>query len=156
MFDDYAAWLFSIFDLASEQIDVSTYDDYHKRVYGFLSEQLLYVWVRYRNLTYYEAPIGFTQEKAETLTLKEQLSALFKEKKIEEAYDLFLKTTKSRPDVMLRGSDFNMELLTILRIINLCLEEKKQNKSSLLDYSTDLNELIAYYNKTYAGKTEFS
>lgn len=150
LFDDYAAWLFSIFDVASEQIDVSTYDDYHKRVYGFLSEQLLYVWVRYRNLTYYEAPIGFTQEKAETLSLKSRLSALFKEQKIEEACDLFLKTTKSRPDVMLRGSDFNMELFTILQIINICLEEKKQNKSSMLDHSTDLNELIAYYNKTYA------
>lgn len=112
LFDDYAEWLFSIFDIASKQIDTSAYDDYHKRVYGFLSEQLLYVWVRYRKLTYYEASIGFTQEKAETLSLKEQLAALLKEHKIEEARTLFYETTKRRPDVLLPGSDFNQELVT--------------------------------------------
>lgn len=110
LFDDYAEWLFSIFDVASKQIDTSAYDDYHKRVYGFLSEQLLYVWVRYRKLSYYEASIGFTQEKAETLTLKEQLSALLQENRIEDAHKLFLETMKHRPDVMLPGSDFNQEL----------------------------------------------
>ncbi|MCM1387195.1 MAG: DUF4422 domain-containing protein [Bacillus sp. (in: Bacteria)] len=123
LFDDYAEWLFSIFNVASKQIDTSSYDDYHKRVYGFLSEQLLYVWVRYRNLAYYEAPIGFTQEKAETLSLKEQLSALLKEHKIEEARTLFLETMKHRPDVMLPGSDFNRELAAYY---NLIMEEQKK------------------------------
>lgn len=61
LFDEYAEWLFSIFELASKQIDTSSYDDYHRRVYGFLSEQLLFVWVRYRGLACYEAKIGFTQ-----------------------------------------------------------------------------------------------
>lgn len=148
LFDDYAEWLFSIFDLASEEIDVSSYDDYHKRVYGFLSEQLLYVWVRYRNLTYYEAPIGFTQEKSETLSLKKQLSALFKERKIKEAHRLFIQTTKSRPDIMLPGSDFQMELLTILRILHICTTEEEQHFSSFLDYSTDLSVLTAHYKRT--------
>lgn len=147
LFDDYAAWLFSILDLASEHIDVSTYDDYHKRVYGFLSEQLLYVWIRYRNLTYYEAPIGFTQEKAETITLKTQLSALFKERRIEEARTLFVETTKSRPDVMLSASDFNMELFTTLHIIHICKAEEEQQQSSFLDYSTDLSVLSLHYNR---------
>ena len=110
LFDDYAEWLFSIFDVASKQIDTSSYDDYHRRVYGFLSEQLLYVWVRYRNLTYYEASIGFTQEKAETLTLKEQLSTLLQNHKTEDAHKLFLETVARRPDVMLPGSDFSQEL----------------------------------------------
>lgn len=147
LFDEYAEWLFSIFDTAKQHIDVSTYDDYHKRVYGFLSEQLIYVWVRYRNLTFYEAPIGFTQEKAETLSLKEQLAALFKDRKIEQAHELFLETMKTRPDVMLPGSDFSQELTTILRIINSCLDAEKQGIPSMLEHSTDLNELIQYYEK---------
>ena len=146
-FDEYAEWLFSIFTIAEKKIDVSTYDDYHKRVYGFLSEQLIYVWVRYRNLTYYEAPIGFTQEKAETLSLKEQLASLFKDRKIEQAHELFLDTMKTRPDVMLPGSDFSQELTTILRIINSCLDAEKQGIPSMLEHSTDLNELIQYYEK---------
>ena len=147
LFDEYAEWLFSIFTIAEKKIDVSTYDDYHKRVYGFLSEQLIYVWVRYRNLTYYEAPIGFTQEKAETLSLKEQLASLFKDRKIEQAHELFLDTMKTRPDVMLPGSDFSQELTTILRIINSCLDAEKQGIPSMLEHSTDLNELIQYYEK---------
>ena len=145
LFDEYAEWLFSIFAVAEKKIDVSTYDEYHKRVYGFLSEQLIYVWVRYRNLTYYEAPIGFTQEKAETLSLKERLAVLFRERKIEEAHSLFLDTMKTRPDVMLSGSDFGQELTTILRIIHSCLEDEKNGCPSMLDHSTDLYELIRYY-----------
>lgn len=64
LFDDYAAWLFSVFDAACAEIDVSAYDDCQKCVYGFLSEQLIYVWVRYRKLSYCEASIG----SAETLS----------------------------------------------------------------------------------------
>lgn len=147
LFDDYAEWLFSIFSLAEKQIDVSGYDDYHKRVYGFLSEQLLYVWVRFRGLLFYEASIGFTQEKAETLSLKARLSDLFIKKDIARAHALFLDTMKSRPDVMLAGSDFGQELTTILRIMHVCLEEERENISSMLDYSTDLNVLIVHYNR---------
>lgn len=148
LFDEYAQWLFSIFEAAKERIDVNAYDDYHKRVYGFLSEQLVYVWVRYRNLTYCEVPIGFTQEKAETLSLKEQLATLFRERKIEQAHSLFLETIKTRPDVMLPGSDFDQELTTILRIIHSCMEAEQQGRPSMLEQSTNINELIRLYNET--------
>lgn len=149
LFDEYAEWLFSIFAIAEKQIDVSTYDDYHKRVYGFLSEQLVYVWVRYRNLTYYEAPIGFTQEKAETISLKNQLSELFQKRKMVQAHQLFIDTMKVRPDVMLAGSDFGQELTMILRIIHVCLEEEKEHCSSMLDYSVDLSELMQHYQRIW-------
>lgn len=148
-FDEYAAWLFSIFDVVEKKIDVSAYDDYHKRVYGFLSEQLLYVWICWRGLSYYEASIGFTQEKAETVSLKNQLAHLFRDRDIAQAHQLFRDTMKARPDVMLAGSDFGQELETILRIIHVCeAQEREQGRSSLLDHSTDLNELIRYYRRS--------
>lgn len=150
LFDEYAEWLFSIFAVAEEKIDVSTYNDYHKRVYGFLSEQLLYVWVRYRNLTYHEVLIGFTQEKAETLALKQQLTALFQNRKIDQALLLFLNTVKTRPDVMLAASDFDQELTDIQYVIHICMEEKQQKCASMLDYSTDINELIQHFKKIKA------
>ncbi len=151
LFDDYAQWLFSIFAVAEKQIDVSTYDAYHARVYGFLSEQLVYVWIRYRGLTYCEAPIGFTQEKAETLALKAQLSELFRKHEIEKAHELFLNTMKTRPDVMLPGSDFGQDLAVILRIIHQCLEDEKSGRPGLLAHSTDLDELIRHY-KSITGE----
>ncbi len=145
LFDEYAAWLFSVFDRASEQIDVSSYDDYHRRVYGFLSEQLIYVWVRWRGLRFREVPIGFTQEKAETLALKEQIARLVRERRVTEAYTLFLDTMKARPDLMLPGSDFDQELQTILQLLRQCIEEEQNDSPALLAHSTDLNELIRYY-----------
>jgi len=45
LYDEYCAWLFSIFDEVEKRIDASGYDDYHKRVFGFISEFLLLVWV---------------------------------------------------------------------------------------------------------------
>ncbi len=145
LFDDYAEWLFSVFDAAKDQIDVSAYDDYHKRVFGFLSEQLLYVWLRRRGLSYYEAPVGFTQEKAETLALKNQLTELFRKREIGKAYELFKDTVKNRPDVMFPGSDFHQELAAILHIIRRCMDDEKNGRPSLLEYSTDPDELVRRY-----------
>jgi hypothetical protein len=144
LFDEYAAWLFSIFDVASEHIDVSGYDDYHKRVYGFLSEQLLFVWVRYRKLTYYEAPIGFTQEKAETISLKKQMTELFEKRQIRKASALYLETLRSRPDLTLPGSDFHQELDDMQQLIYICLKEEEDGVSSFLDYATNLNKLLQH------------
>lgn len=147
LFDEYAQWLFSIFAVAEERIDVSTYDDYHKRVYGFLSEQLLYVWVLYRRLNYCEVPVGIIREKAETIILKEKLAELFHKREISQALLLFMDTVKTRPDVKLSASDFNKDLTAVEDILYICMTEKQQNCSSMLDYSTDLNELIRHYKK---------
>lgn len=45
VFDRYCAWLFDILFEAEKQIDISGYDDYQKRVMGFLSERLFRAWL---------------------------------------------------------------------------------------------------------------
>lgn len=65
----YAEWLFSIFAEAGEEIDVRGYDDYHKRIYGFLSEQMFYVFLLANGLTFCEVPVGISTKKAETKAL---------------------------------------------------------------------------------------
>ena len=45
VFDVYCQWLFDILDEVEKRIDVSHYDTYQKRVYGFLGERLLRVWL---------------------------------------------------------------------------------------------------------------
>lgn len=143
----YAEWLFKIFAEASMDIDVSGYDAYHRRVYGFLSEQMLYVFLLRNNLSYVEVPVGILGEKAETAMLKSDLAGLISQGKLEEAQKLFERRMADRPDMLLPGSDVYDELHFTEQVLHLCLLEKENGKSSLLDYSKDLKALILHYKK---------
>lgn len=45
IFQEYYEWLFEILLELEKRIDISNYSDYNKRIYGFLSERLLNVWL---------------------------------------------------------------------------------------------------------------
>ena len=55
--DSYCSWLFAILFELEKRIDISSYDDYQKRVYGFLAERLFNVWIYKNNISIYEFPI---------------------------------------------------------------------------------------------------
>ena len=50
LFDEYCDWLFTVLFYIEERVDMSEYDDYQKRLYGFISERLLTVWIAKKNL----------------------------------------------------------------------------------------------------------
>ena len=147
LFSDYARWLFSIFEEAGKEIDVSSYDLYHKRVYGFLSEQLLLVWIRCRGLKVYECPIGITAEKAETVELKLAITQLVRQGDISQARELYYEFLKIRPDVRLELSDVKQELPVIEQLLYIMQEEESCGCTSLQDYSGELSDLIVHYRK---------
>jgi len=45
LFDQYMDWLFGILFRAKDRIDVTEYDPYQQRVFGFLAERLFNVWI---------------------------------------------------------------------------------------------------------------
>lgn len=45
-FDDYCSWLFPLLFEVEKRIDVSGYDEYQRRVFGFLAERLFNVWLQ--------------------------------------------------------------------------------------------------------------
>jgi len=58
LFDRYCDWLFSIMDELEKRIDITKYaDEYQKRVYGFISERLLGVWIEYNKVNVLEMPV---------------------------------------------------------------------------------------------------
>lgn len=46
--DAYSDWLFKVLFTVEKQVDISTYDKYQQRLFGFLGERLLNVWLDHR------------------------------------------------------------------------------------------------------------
>lgn len=145
LFDAYCEWLFTIFSVLEKRITINENDDYHKRVFGFLSEQLLIVWVKQNQLSYYEAPFGLNQEKAETITLKQNLQSLIQGGDLSAAYQLLCHSLDRRPDLSLEMSDFDQELTAIEHILNICRIEEQEGLPTLLQFSGDFTILIPHF-----------
>lgn len=147
LYDEYCQWLFSIFEKAEEKIDASGYDDYHKRVYGFISEFLLYVWVQTKGLKVYECKVGMTDEKRETAEIKEHLAAFFANKDIAGAKEYILACLKKRPDVLMEASDITGELKLSMQVIAVCELEKEAYGSSTIDWIQEFGALMEHFRK---------
>lgn len=57
LFDDYCTWLFGVLSELERRLDVSSYSDYDRRVFGFVAERLLDVFVLARNVKFVEMPV---------------------------------------------------------------------------------------------------
>ena len=64
-----------------KRIDLTFADDYHKRVFGFISEFLLYVWVTARGLRAFECRVAIIGEKMETREVKDKMALFFRKRR---------------------------------------------------------------------------
>lgn len=62
-FSAYCEWLFAILFELEQRIDITGYSDYEARVFGFISERLLDVWVNYHQKSYREYPVTFMESQ---------------------------------------------------------------------------------------------
>ena len=54
---EYCQWLFPILFELEKRIDITQYDNYQKRVFGFIAERLFNVWLVHHQLKFCEIPV---------------------------------------------------------------------------------------------------
>lgn len=60
VFDEYSSWLFDVLGHVEENLDISGWNQSESRVFGYISELLLDVWLdQHRQLKYKELRVGF-------------------------------------------------------------------------------------------------
>jgi hypothetical protein len=67
-FDDYCTWLFEILFKVEKKVEISDYDSYQKRIFGFLAERLFNVWLEHNQLRVKEVKV--VNLEGENLILK--------------------------------------------------------------------------------------
>ena len=92
-----------------------------------------------------EAPVGLLQEKAETISLKNELQSLLHTGSVTDAWQYLCSALDKRPDLSLQLSDFNQELILIEHILNVCRIEEEEELPTLLQFSKDLDTLIRHF-----------
>ena len=60
--DSYCSWLFPIIEETEKRTDISDYDQLQSRLYGFLAERLLNVWINMNQMKVCEIPVVNTEE----------------------------------------------------------------------------------------------
>lgn len=150
LFDEYAQWLFDIFFELQKRIDLTFEDDYHKRIFGFISEFLLYVWVTVRGLKAFECRVAMIGEKMETREIKNKMAKYFATKDIVGAKEYFAQCLKMRPDVLMEASDITGECKLCLQAVSTANLEMESSGMSFLAMRKEYQEVICFFRKLNA------
>lgn len=57
LLNEYCEWLFRILFELEKLVDLQEYGAYNRRIYGFLAERMINIWVHHNNLKVYEMPV---------------------------------------------------------------------------------------------------
>lgn len=63
LFDAYMAWMFGVLFEIEKRVDITRWDAYESRIYGFVSELLLDVWLEKNGVAYHEQNVSFMEKQ---------------------------------------------------------------------------------------------
>ena len=78
--NEYCEWLFGVLDRLEGLTDIDHYDQKQKRIYGYISERLLNVWVIKNRLKIHECPVVQSDQKLYKV-IKTNLGIILKHRK---------------------------------------------------------------------------
>ena len=80
LFDNYSEWLFDVLGKVEKRLDISNYSVSEARVFGYISELLLDVWIECNSVNYVELPVLYMEKqnyfKRYTVNLARKLGLL--------------------------------------------------------------------------------
>ncbi len=155
LYDEYCAWLFDIFFELQKRIDLTFADDYHKRVFGFISEFLLYVWVTAKGLSAYECRVAIIGEKKETNEITVQMQRFFQKRDAAGAKEYFMQYLKKRPDVIMEASDITGECKLCLQAVSTANLELAEYGSCFLDRINAYGAVMQYFRQLNKAAAEY-
>ena len=59
--DEYCTWLFDVLQELENRTDITNYNVIEARIYGYISELLLDVWLETKQYEYYEQNVAFLE-----------------------------------------------------------------------------------------------
>ena len=62
-YDAYCEWMFAILAEIEKNVDISNYSTYEARIYGFVSELMLDIWLEKNQLAYVEQNVSFMEKQ---------------------------------------------------------------------------------------------
>lgn len=146
LYDTYCTWLFDILFELQRRINVEEEDSYHRRIFGFISEFLQYVWIVHNRYRVYECMVGMLGEKAEVTEVKCRLAQYFADRDVDGAKAYFLEARRKRPDILMEASDITGELHLAMEVISIAGLEQEAYGTNLLERINAFGELMAYCN----------
>ncbi len=144
LFKDYHSWLFDILFNLEDRIVIDEDDSYHRRIFGFISEFLLYVYIVMNNLKTKQVMVGMVGEKAEVSSIKERIWEFFKIRDYIGAKEYFLHEYGKRPDILMEASDIGGELHILMEAMAIIDHEIDSGKLPFADNIREYRELIIY------------
>lgn len=77
IFNDYSEFLFDVLFQLEKNIDIKGYDNYQKRIFGFISERLLMVYLhKHKELKIKELPVGQPNSNNKLIGLKRMIKKI--------------------------------------------------------------------------------
>lgn len=137
----YAQWLFTILFEVEKHLDMTGYDDYNRRVYGFISERLLKVWICKNQYKVFECYVGVTESKVETKEAISKSADMLKMGNYEAVLQYLNDVRKKRPDAFYEESDVDRKLADIYTFAEIMAIENRAGMDNLRKLSLDYLEL---------------